>query len=196
MSVITVQAGFGHLVIDDKPAEARAALSAIETTGRETLAEMRQLLDVLRAEDPRPTAAVRALDPAPRLADLGRLLAQTAKAGVRVELTVSGTPRDLPAGIDLSAYRIVQEALTNVVKHAGAAAARATIDYRENELAIQITDHGQGCPDADRYAFGHGLLGMQERVRLYGGWFRAAPLPEHGFQVTARLPLTASAQSA
>jgi signal transduction histidine kinase len=196
MSVITVQAGFGHLVIDDKPEQARAALSAIETTGRETLAEMRQLLSVLRAEDPSPTARIPALDPAPRLADLDRLLAQTAKAGVRVELTISGSPRDLPAGIDLSAYRIVQEALTNVVKHAGTAAARTTIDYREDELAIEITDQGQGCPAADGHTLGHGLLGMRERVHLYGGWFRAEPLPECGFQVIARLPLTASAESA
>ena len=196
MSVITVQAGFGHLVIDDKPAEARAALSAIEITGRETLGEMRRLLGVLRAEDPRHAAGIPALAPAPRLADLDRLLAQTARAGVRVDLTITGSPRDLPAGIDLSAYRIVQEALTNVVKHAGTTAARTTIDYREDELAIEITDHGQGCPAADGHAFGHGLIGMQERVHLYGGWFRAAPLPERGFQVTARLPLTASAESA
>ncbi|MEV0348617.1 sensor histidine kinase [Nonomuraea sp. NPDC050680] len=196
MSVITVQAGFGHLVIDDKVAEARAALSAIETTGRETLAEMRRLLDVLRAEDPCHTAEIPALAPAPRFADLDRLLTQTAKAGVRVDLTVTGSPRDLPAGIDLSAYRIVQEALTNVVKHAGTTAARATVDYQESELTIEITDQGQGCQAADGHAFGHGLIGMQERVHLYGGWFRAAPLPERGFQVTARLPLTASAESA
>lgn len=195
MSVITVQAGFGHLVIDDKPAEARAALGAIETTGRETLGEMRRLLGVLREEGSDRREGGPLLAPAPGLADLDRLLAQTATAGVRVDLTIIGSPRDLPTGIDLSAYRIVQEALTNVVKHAGTTSARTTIDYREDELAIEITDHGQGCPTADGHAFGHGLVGMQERVHLYGGWFRAAPLPGGGFQVAARLPLAATSES-
>jgi len=190
MSVITVQAGFGHLVIDDKPAEARAALSAIETTGRQTLTEMRRLLGVLRTDDPRPAEGT------PALADLDRLLAQTAGAGVRVESTITGNPRELPAGIGLSAYRIVQEALTNVVKHAGTGTARVTLDYRDDELAVEITDHGRGCPGADGHIPGHGLIGMRERVHLYGGRFWAAPLPEGGFQVTARLPLTARAENA
>jgi signal transduction histidine kinase len=189
MSVITVQAGFGHLVIDDKPAQARAALSTIETTGRETLMEMRRLLGVLRADDPCGTDRVPLLAPAPGLADLDRLLAQTARAGVHVDMTITGSPRDLPAGIDLSAYRIVQEALTNVVKHAGVTTARATLDYREDELAIEITDLGRGRPVIDGQVPGHGLLGMRERVHVYGGSFRAAPMPGRGFRVAARLPL-------
>ncbi|WP_345444699.1 sensor histidine kinase [Actinoallomurus vinaceus] len=187
MSVITVQAGFGHLVIDDKPAEARTALGIIESTGREALREMRGLLGLLREEDPDRAAEGPTRAPTPGLADLERLVTQTAQAGVRVELAISGQPRGLPAGIDLSAYRIIQEALTNVVKHSGTTTARAVIDYRADELTIEVTDHGSG--GATPPVHGHGLHGMQERVNLYGGWFHAAPLPGQGFQVAARLPL-------
>ena len=184
MSVITVQAGFGHLVIDDKPAEARAALGAIEITGRETLAEMRRLLGVLREEDPDRVP----LAPAPGLADLDRLLEQTSMAGVRADLQVSGQLRDLPAGIDLSAYRIVQEALTNVVKHAGTSSCRVAIVHGPDDLLIEVIDDGVG-DTGSQGTDGHGLVGMRERVCLYGGRFDAAPLPGRGFRVTARLPL-------
>jgi signal transduction histidine kinase len=194
MSVITVQAGFGTLVIDDRPQEARAALAAIETTGRETLAEMRQLLGVLRADDPGRAEAGPELAPAPGLADLDRLAEQTARAGVRVRLTITGRPRDLPAGIGLSAYRIIQEALTNVVKHAAAGSAHAALDYREDELRIEISDEGRGHADAGESRTGHGLVGMRERVNLYGGTFHALPLPGRGFQVTARIPLPAGSR--
>ena len=187
MSVITVQAGYGHLVIDDRPAEARAALAAIEAAGRQTLTEMRQLLGVLRSEQDGPAA----LGPAPGLSQLDQLIEHTGRAGVRVRLTVTGEPVDLPAGIDLSAYRIVQEALTNVVKHAATETAEALVDYRPTELAIRVTDHGSGCPDGVA-AIGHGLIGIRERVTLYGGSLWAGPLPDRGFEVSARLPLTGS----
>ncbi len=202
MSVITVQAGFGHLVIDEQPAQARAALSAIETTGREALTEMRQLLNVLRADGalgensalPENSVLREAVPggsatftPTPSLSDLDRLITQTAKAGVHVQLEITGQPRQLPSGIELSAYRIVQEALTNVVKHAGTPVSKVTIAYCEHELAIEVTDAGKGRPVAD--GSGLGLIGMHERVRLYGGWLQAAPRPGHGFQVAARLPL-------
>ena len=188
MSVITVQAGYGHLVIDRDPGQARAALGAIETTGREALTEMRRLLGVLRGgrrgRRSRP-------DPAPGLAELDRLVAQTAGAGVRVELEITGRARPLPSGIELSAYRIVQEALTNVVKHADVPASRVRIAYEERVLSIEVTDDGRARPVPD--GAGHGLLGMRERVNLYGGQLQAGPLPGRGFRVLARLPLSEAA---
>ncbi|MDX3104100.1 sensor histidine kinase [Nonomuraea angiospora] len=186
MSVVTVQAGFGALVIDDRPQEARAALTAIETTGRQSLAEMRRLLGVLREED---RSEGPDLAPAPGLADLDRLLEQIAGAGVRVELTTTGPPRALLPGIDLSAYRIVQEALTNVVKHAATGSARVTLRYGPDELSIEVADDGLGCRKAGGPSPGHGLVGMRERAHLYGGAFHAAGLPEGGFRVTATLPI-------
>jgi signal transduction histidine kinase len=186
MSVITVQAGFGHLVIDEKPAEARAALAAIETVGRQTLDELRQLLGVLRAD------GTPALDPAPGLGALGQLVSQAAEAGIPVHLDITGSPRDLPAGIELSAYRIVQEALTNVAKHAGPCTVRAVISYLPTELAIEVTDDGRGGPVSPG---GLGLAGLRERAHIYGGELAAGPLPAGGFRVTARLPLPATAQA-
>jgi signal transduction histidine kinase len=185
MSVITVQAAYGHLVIDDQPAEARASLAAIEAAGRQTLTEMRRLLGVLRSEQDAPAA----LGPAPGLDQLAQLIEHTGRAGVEVRLSVTGDPVDLPAGVELSAYRIVQEALTNVVKHAATKTADALVDYRPTELAIRVTDHGSGCPDGTAGA-GHGLIGIRERVALYGGSLRAGPLPERGFEVSVRMPLT------
>jgi signal transduction histidine kinase len=185
LSVITVQAGYGHLVIDEHPAKARVALGVIETTGRQALTEMRHLLDVLRddgLDDPG------ALAPAPGLGDLDQLITQIAQAGVLVNLQITGHPQALPPGIDLSAYRIVQEALTNVVKHAGTPRSEVSIAYEDDHLSIQITDDGHGCPSTA--PAGHGLIGMQERVTLYRGCWQAGPLPEGGFAVSARLPLT------
>jgi signal transduction histidine kinase len=158
MSVIAVQAGYGQYVIDAQPRDARAALGAIQATSREALDEMRRMLGALRQADDadeledgglRDDAAGSAaspLFPAPGLAELDRLVARTAGAGVRVDVTRYGRPRDLPASIDLSAYRIVQEALTNVVKHARTSSCRVLLGYREDELTIEITDDGAGMP--------------------------------------------------
>lgn len=182
MSIITVQAGFGHLVIDAEPAEAKAALHTIETTGRATLDEMRRLLGVLRADDgPGPLS----LAPTPGLADLGRLVDQTARAGVAVDLTVAGERGDLPAGLDLTAYRIVQEALTNVVKHARTQRCRVAVEYEPDAVRVLVTDDGRGGPVDGT---GHGLVGMRERVALYGGRLRAESGPGRGFEVAAELP--------
>jgi signal transduction histidine kinase len=162
MSVIAVQAGYGQYVIDSQPGDARAALGAIQATSREALDEMRRMLGALRQADdadardggtsgtglgPRVTSADgpgAPLFPAPGLADLDRLVARTAGAGVRVDVTRFGQPRDLPASIDLSAYRIVQEALTNVVKHARTSSCRVLLGYRDDELTIEVTDNGAG----------------------------------------------------
>ncbi len=181
MSVITIQADMGRLVLDRKPAVAGAALGVIETTGRAALTELRRMLGVLR-EDDRDRGA---LAPAPGLAGLDGLVARIAAAGVEVEVVVRGTPRALAAGVDLSAYRIVQEALTNVVKHAGVPGCRLTIGYEDDAVLLVISDCGRGGPPEPG---GHGLVGMRERALLCEGEFDAGPVPGGGFAVTARLP--------
>jgi signal transduction histidine kinase len=183
MSVITVQAGFGSLVIDQRPEEARTALNIVESTGRDLLAELRSLLGVLR--DPGDQGA---REPAPGLADLDRLVEQMAKAGVQVEITVDGPLPPLPAGVDLSAYRIVQEALTNVVRHAGTGTAHVTIGHRPDGVYLEITDPGRGGPAEP----GHGLIGMRERVALFGGTLEAGSRSGGGFRVAALLPMAAT----
>jgi signal transduction histidine kinase len=188
ISVIAVQSGVGAHVAASQPEEAAKALAAIEATSRAALTELRRLLGVLRQEgEPEGELA-----PVPGLADLDSLLAEVAKAGRGVRLRVDGTPWQLPAGVDLSAYRIVQEALTNVVKHAGEARAQVTIGYGDQEITVEVTDDGLGVtvPAGDgRVRVGHGLIGMRERVQVFGGDLEAGPRPGGGFRVAARLPL-------
>ena len=188
ISVIAVQSGVGAHVASTQPEEAAKALAAIEVTSRAALIELRRLLGVLRQEgEPQGDLA-----PVPGLADLDSLLAEVAKAGLGVRLRVKGTPWQLPAGVDLSAYRIVQEALTNVVKHAGEARAQVTIGYGDQEITVEVTDDGLGVtvPAGDgRVRVGHGLIGMRERVQVFGGDLEAGPQPGGGFRVAARLPL-------
>jgi len=188
MSVITVQAGYGALIALDQPDKAQAALTTIETAGRHTLTELRALLQVLRpASADTGAGTVADLEPAPGLGDLQRLVDRTADAGVRTELDLAGPIDDLPAAVDLSAYRIAQEALTNVIKHAATDSAHLQIRRARDALTVQVTDGGGGA--ARGYRPGHGLLGMRERVLMHGGTLDAAPLPEGGFRVTAVLPL-------
>ncbi len=220
MSVIAVQAGYGQYVIDTQPADARTALGAIQVTSREALDEMRRMLGALRQADEGdgknqeirdergdadtavPVLAAPLL-PAPGLADLDRLVARTASAGVQVDVNRRGTPRELPASIDMSAYRIVQEALTNVVKHARTGSCQVLIGYGRDELVLEVTDNGAGLPAMALAGditpdfgppdgidgSGHGIIGMRERVSLLGGEFGAGPLPGYGFQVSAHIPL-------
>lgn len=195
MSVITVQAGVGGHVLDTQPEQARSALAVIETTGREALAELRQLLGVLRED---AGEAVRA--PAPRIADLDEMIRRVRQAGTAVDVDIRGTQRALPGGVELSAYRIVQEALTNVVKHARTDRCRIRLGYAADALTIEVTDDGVGAgarasdqntvtdPDAPA-GRGHGLIGMRERAALHGGRFEAGPLPLRGFRVAASLPV-------
>jgi signal transduction histidine kinase len=182
MSVVAVQAGVGRYVIGSNPAEAARALDAIETTSRATLREMRQLLGMLRDGTPGEMLS------APGLADIADL---AERAGLRVDLAVRGMPRELPAGVDLAAFRIVQEALTNVVKHAGTGHGRVVVTYSDEAVAIEVTDDGAGAAIGGDE--GHGLIGMRERVALYGGEFSAGPLPGRGYRVSASLPIGAAA---
>ncbi len=194
MSVIVVQAGTGRVVIDDAPDKAREALAAIETTSRTALGEMRRLLTVLRSDGDGDQGETQPLVPAPGLSDLEALLATTAKAGLAVDMRVEGERADLPAGVDLAAYRIVQEALTNVRRHAGASRATVTVGYEPGRLRIDVADDGRGPPnrpaDGGGDGGGHGLVGMRERAALYGGTLAADRGPEGGFLVSLRIPLS------
>jgi signal transduction histidine kinase len=180
ISVIAVQSGVGAHVADTQPEEAAKALAAIEATSRAALTELRQLLGVLRQEgEPQGSLA-----PVPGLADLDALLAEAAKAGLAVKLQVHGTPSPLPAGVDLSAYRIVQEALTNVVKHAGPARAQVVVGYRDQEVTVEVSDDGRGvtAPTDDGEArIGHGLIGMRERWPPSAVTWRSAPVRAGAF---------------
>jgi signal transduction histidine kinase len=185
MSVITVQAGTARMVMDSSPEVARESLGAIEGTSRQALAEMRRLLSVLRDDSAGPDIL---LAPARGLADLDALVETAAASGLQVSLSRQGDPVVLPAGAELAAFRIVQEALTNVSRHARASSASVVVRYRPSEVAVEVTDDGVGgLPGAG----GHGLVGMRERAALYGGEVEAAPRPEGGFRVQARIPLEA-----
>jgi signal transduction histidine kinase len=183
MSIIAVQSGVGAHVLDSQPEEARKALAAVEATSRQALAEMRRLLGVLRQEA-EPSGS---LTPSPGLAGVDALAADVARAGARVEVRIEGTRPELPLGLDLSAYRIVQEALTNVVRHAGPATARVRIRYAPDTVDIEVVDDGRGAGTGRED--GHGIAGMRERAALYGGSLDAGPLPGGGFRVAARLPV-------
>ncbi|MFB4320367.1 sensor histidine kinase [Actinomadura sp. 21ATH] len=183
IGIIAIQSGAAKMVIDARPAEARAALDAIETSSRETLSGLRRMLGALRQAEPVTAAA-------PGLADLEDLAATTAAAGVQVDLRWRGPRRPLPAEIDRSAFRIVQEAVTNVVRHSGTHRCRVSIEHTDRDLAIEIVDSGRGGPAAGAGA-GYGLLGMRERVGLLDGDFTAGPRPGGGFRVAARLPVEA-----
>lgn len=193
MSVIAVQAGVGVHVLDDRPEQARAALEAISTTSRGTLNEMRRLLGVLRDSD-----GARAATPAPGLDDLPRLVDDVRAAGLPATLRIEGAGESVNAGVALSAYRVVQEALTNVIKHAGRPTrVDVTLRYLPGALAVEVVDDGRGLialPGNGRGAeqpaegSGHGLVGMRERVELWGGELSVGPAPGGGYRVSASLP--------
>jgi signal transduction histidine kinase len=184
ISIIVVQARGGRRSLDDEPEEAREAFDAIEATGAQALDEMRRLLGLLRRDD-----AEFALAPQPSLASLPALAAQVSEAGLPVEVSIEGERRELPPGVDLSAFRIVQEALTNALKHAGPATARVLVRYGSDELELEILDTGAGAAASDDG--GHGLVGMRERATLYGGEVTTGRRSSGGFGVRVRLPLPA-----
>lgn len=199
IGIIALQAGAAARVAATRPEAAREAMSAVEHEGRETLAGLRRMLVALRHADQGASIGVDAgagagfdtgqqTAVAAGLADVERLVAVTSAAGMRVHLHWAGERRELPPDVDLAAFRIVQESVTNVVRHAGARSCRVTLDYRSADaLAIEVTDDGRGRGSGTDTGFG--LAGMRERVALLDGEFAAGPRPEGGFRVAARLPI-------
>lgn len=186
LNVIVIQSGGAQRVFDTKPDVARESLASIESTGRQALTDMERMLGILRE----PDAMDGALNPQPGLGDVGALASRVAGTGLPVDVTVEGTPVALPASVDLSAYRIIQEALTNALKHAGPARAQVRIAYGADCLELEVADDGRGAAgDAStEHVGGRGLIGMKERVALFGGEFDAGPRPGGGFRVRAKLP--------
>jgi signal transduction histidine kinase len=182
MSVIAVQAGVGMHVVEQDPTEAKKALENISTTSRSTLVELRRMLGVLREDDAGTTYV-----PAPGLSDLDKLAQEVTDAGIPVSVTIEGPLVELPAGVDLTGFRIVQEALTNVLKHAGPSNAWVGVSHRDGTLHIEVRDDGRGV-NGRSSGMGHGLTGMRERVAVYGGELHAGPVPGGGFRVVADLP--------
>jgi signal transduction histidine kinase len=189
VSVMTVQGGAARLLLEQDAQRAREPLLAVEETGHQAMAEMRRLLGIVHAEEEAP-----ALAPQPGLADLEALVEQVRQAGLPVSLEVQGAPNALAPGLGLAGYRIVQEALTNALKHAGPARAWVTVRYEPDALVLEIADDGTES-GSDAGGSGHGLVGMRERVALYGGELTAGRRAEGGFAVHARLPLGANLPS-
>jgi signal transduction histidine kinase len=190
VSMMVVQAGGARRILDRDPARAVAAADLIERTGREALAEMRRLLGVLHPGEHAEYA------PQPTLLELDALVERTRAAGVPVDLTVDGERRDLPAGLDLAAYRVVQEALTNVLKHGGGAPTEVHLHYRADAVEVRIADRGNGALNVRLGGSGQGLVGMRERVRMYGGELHADRRRGGGFEVNVRLPLEGEEEAA
>jgi signal transduction histidine kinase len=186
VSVMTVQASAVRRLLTPEQEREREALMTVEETGRQALAEMRRLLGIMRTETEPP-----ALAPQPGLGTLPELVEQVRQSGLPVELTVEGTPVKLPAGVDLSAYRIVQEALTNTLKHAGPAHAWVAVRYAGEDVEIEVANDGNSQNSGD--GGGHGLVGMRERVALCGGELESGPRPGGGFKISARLPVAGGA---
>jgi signal transduction histidine kinase len=182
VSVMTVQASAVRRLLRPEQQRERESLLIVEQTGREALAEMRRMVGVLRRPEEAP-----ALAPQPSLKHLDKLVEQAREAGLPVELRVEGDPLPLPAGLDLTAYRLVQEALTNALKHARAQHAEVLVHYSDEHVELTVSDDGRGAGDGD--GGGHGLVGMRERMTVYGGELEAGPRPEGGYRLRARLPV-------
>jgi signal transduction histidine kinase len=190
MGVMVVQAGVAERLLDTDPEEARAAVARIGSTGRTSLAEMRQVLQTLRQDD--GPAAELPRSPVPGLAEVPALVARVEEAGLPVTLTVTGPPQPLPQGVQLTAYRIIQEALTNCLKHAPGRRAAVLLTYAPGELRVDVDDDGSSVPAPDP-GTGHGLTGMRERVTACGGRLTTGPGAQGGFHVGAHLPVEAVA---
>jgi signal transduction histidine kinase len=188
VSVMTVQASAVRRRLTPEQEREREALLTVEETGRQALAEMRRLVGIMRTEEDSV-----ALTPQPGLGTLPALVEQVRQSGLPVELRVEGEPVKLPAGVDLSAYRIVQEALTNTLKHAGPARAWVAVRYAGDDVEIEVENDGRSDGDGGGDSAGHGLVGMRERVALCGGELHSGPRPGGGYRISARLPVAGSA---
>ena len=186
MSVVSLQSGVAEYVIDSDLPTARKAIGAVGDASREALLEMRRLLDVLRVDHGTDSD----YRPQPGLDGLADLVERTRGAGLAVEAEITGRVRQLPPGPDLCAYRVVQESLTNVLKHAGPATARIAVDYGETLLTVRVSDDGTRARSYRESPMSHGIRGMRERAGLYGGVLTAGPSKEGGFTVVVRLPLS------
>jgi signal transduction histidine kinase len=182
LGVIAIQAGAAARVIDTEPASAREALGAIESTSREALAGLRRVLGALREPDP----ATNGMAVVPVLADIDRLAETMARAGISTDVHWRGARRHLPPEVELSAFRIIQESVTNVLRHSGARHCEVCVDYEGDALSIEVLDDGRGCGPVGGTGFG--IPGMRERASLLHGTFSAGPRAEGGFRVAARLP--------
>ena len=190
VSVMVVQAGGARRVLDNSPADARDALLAIEASGRNAMAELRHLLSLLAPAGLAPEDDT--LHPQPGLDLVPELVTSVGAAGLPVSLSVTGARRTLPAGLDLAGYRVVQEALTNVLKHAPEASTMVRIEYRDDDLLIDVADNGAGHASRGPGG-GRGLIGLRERIAIYGGSLDAGPRPSGGWRVRATIPLDAPA---
>ena len=190
VSVMVIQAGAARKVMDATPDQAREALLAVEAGGRAAMAELRHVMGLLTMDSDGPDPAGGAdLTPQPGLDRLGALVQRVRDTGVLVELTVAGQPRLVPPGIELTTYRIVQEALTNTVKHATGATATVIVEYGTDQLRVQVTDTG-GTPGASAATGNrHGLIGLRERLAVYGGTLHTGSRPTGGYRVKAQIPL-------
>ena len=186
MSVVALHAGTGRMVADDDPAAARQALATIETGARAAMLEVRRLTGVLRDSAAAPPGVEA---PAPGLRDLDMLVAEVARSDLPVKLVIEGERPEVPPGVDLSAYRIVQEALTNVIRHAPGAAAVVTVRYSADAVTVEVDNEGASAPAPTLPPGGHGLVGMRERVALYDGQLDAGYRPGGGFRVSATIPI-------
>ena len=193
VSVMVVQAGGARRILEQDPERAVAAAAQIELTGRGALAEMRRLLSAFGADE-----AQAAREPQPGLDGLGDLVRRAEVAGLDVTLRVEGEPRPLPSGLDLAAYRVVQEGLTNTVKHAGPTRCEVAVRWGAEALELRVADAGPtaGSAHADLGGSGHGIIGMRERVQVFGGELRAGPRPGGGYELRAVLPLADAARAA
>ena len=192
LSLIAVKATVANHIAEERPAESRAALQTIEWTSRSALTEIRRLLDVLRADDDDQAAE---LAPSPGPADLPDLVERLRSAGLRIDLEVSGAD-DLPTAVGLTVYRIVQESLTNVMKHAEASRCAVTVRAADGVVHIEVSDDGRGRRTLGRRRAGQGLIGMRERVTMYGGTLSTETRREGGFRVAADIPYTTTEETA